>query len=108
MPSVSLADARPPLVLAIDAGTSSVRAQAFDREGRAVAETEAQLRYELDTTADGGATCAPDLLFDLTVRALDSSSAFATTSGRGTDSASASGAITTSSESLTSTTRRPS
>ncbi|MCC7022252.1 MAG: gluconokinase [Thermomicrobiales bacterium] len=71
MPSVSLADARAPLVLAIDAGTSSVRAQAFDRDGHAVRETEEQLRYALETSADGAATCPAELLFDLTVRAVD-------------------------------------
>ena len=56
MPSVSLADARAPLIVALDAGTSSVRALAFDSLGRAIGETEEQLPYALETTADGGAT----------------------------------------------------
>ena len=38
MPSVSLAVDRAPLIVALDAGTSSVRALAFDSLGRAIAE----------------------------------------------------------------------
>src|ERR671916_1436587 len=71
MPSVSLAVDRAPLTLALDAGTSSVRALAFDSLGRALEETEDQLPYTLETTPDGGATFPADALFDLTVRAID-------------------------------------
>lgn len=71
MPSVSLAAARAPLVLALDAGTSSVRALAFDRLGCAILESEEQLPYRLETTADGGATFPAESLFELTVRAID-------------------------------------
>ena len=71
MPSVSLADARAPLIVALDAGTSSVRALAFDSAGRAILESEEQIPYALETTADGGATFPAESLFDLTVGAID-------------------------------------
>lgn len=71
MPAVSLVDAAPPLVLALDLGTSSLRAILFDREGRGVQETEEQLRYPLRTTADGGAEVDAPPLFDLLVRCID-------------------------------------
>ena len=71
MPSVSLADARAPLIVALDAGTSSVRALPFDSIGRALLDCEEQLSYTLETTPDGGATFPAEPLFDLTVRAID-------------------------------------
>jgi gluconokinase len=71
MPSVSLAVDRAPLIVALDAGTSSVRALAFDNLGRAIAETEEQLPYSLETTPGGGATFPAEPLFDLTVNAID-------------------------------------
>jgi gluconokinase len=71
MPSVSLAVDRAPLIVALDAGTSSVRALAFDNLGQAIGETEEQLPYRLETTPDGGATFPAESLFDLTVKAID-------------------------------------
>ena len=71
MPFVSLADARAPLIVALDAGTSSVRSLAFDSIGRAIVESEEQLPYLLETTPHGGATFPAESLFDLTVRAID-------------------------------------
>lgn len=71
MPRVPLADARAPFVIALDAGTSSVRALAYDGEGRDILATEEQIRYTLDTTAEGAATFDAETLFDLTVRAID-------------------------------------
>jgi gluconokinase len=71
MPSVSLAVDRAPLIVALDAGTSSVRALAFDSHGHAIGESEEQLPYTLATTPDGGATYPAEPLFDLTVKAID-------------------------------------
>jgi gluconokinase len=71
MPSVSLAVDRAPLIVALDAGTSSVRALAFDNLGHAIDETAEQFPYRLETTSDGGATFPAEELFDLTVRAID-------------------------------------
>ena len=59
------------MIVALDAGTSSVRALAFDGIGHAIAETEEQLPYSLETTPNGGATFPVEPLFDLTVRAID-------------------------------------
>jgi gluconokinase len=71
MPTVPLAAARAPLLLALDAGTSSVRAVAFDAEANPIVGGETQLPYALETTADGGATYPAEHLFDLTVKAID-------------------------------------
>jgi gluconokinase len=71
MSSVSLVEARAPLVVALDAGTSSVRALAFDGHIRVIRETEKQIPYALEVTPDGGATFPAGALFDVTVRAID-------------------------------------
>ena len=71
MPSVTLAVDRAPLIVALDAGTSSVRALAFDNLGHAIGESEEQISYRLETTPDGGATFPAERLFDLTVKAID-------------------------------------
>jgi gluconokinase len=71
MSSVLLAEARGPLIVALDAGTSSVRALAFDVEGTAIRETEVQISYAIDMTPDGGSAYPANALFDLTVRCID-------------------------------------
>lgn len=71
MPPVSLPAARAPLVIALDAGTSSVRALAFDAAGRDIVDSEEQITYELETSVEGAATVAATTLFDLTVRAIE-------------------------------------
>ncbi len=71
MPFVSLDDARAPLTLALDAGTSSVRALAFDASGYAISGTEEQLPYAIETTADGGAEFPAERLLELTGQAID-------------------------------------
>ncbi len=68
---VEAAQAEPPLVIALDAGTSSVRALIFDRRGRAVAGTETQLPYDLVTTPDGGAEMDALALCEVVARCLD-------------------------------------
>lgn len=60
-----------PYVLAIDMGTSSTRALIFDRMGRAIADTETQLPYEVRTTDDGGVEIDPDLLLEHTAECVD-------------------------------------
>ncbi len=60
-----------PFVVALDAGTSSVRALAFDRRGRAISGTETQIAYELTTTPDGGAEMDPLALCELLARCVD-------------------------------------
>jgi len=73
MPLVAPTAAAPPLVLAIDLGTSSVRVLAVDALGRAVAGTEAQQRYAIETSAEGAAETAAPPLFDLLVETIDGS-----------------------------------
>jgi gluconokinase len=71
MPSVSLAVAEAPLALALDVGSSSVRALLFDRLGRAVVDSEEQIGHSLRTTADGGADADANALFDILQRCID-------------------------------------
>ncbi|MEA2527865.1 MAG: gluconokinase [Thermomicrobiales bacterium] len=71
MPRVSLAEAEAPLVLALDMGTSSLRALLFDRRGRPVDGTEAQRPYDLRTTPDGGAEADAAPLFELLLGCID-------------------------------------
>jgi gluconokinase len=59
-----------PLIVTLDVGSSSVRALCFDATGRALS-VERQLRYELDTTPDGGVEVDAERLFALTADALD-------------------------------------
>jgi gluconokinase len=61
---------RPPLIVTLDVGSSSVRALGFDAAGRAL-PGECQLDYEPDTTADGGVEADPERLLQLTAEALD-------------------------------------
>ena len=58
------------LVLALDVGTSSVRALAFDAQGRHVGR-EAQIPYAQTTTDNGGVEIEADFLLDLLGRCLD-------------------------------------
>ena len=71
MPDRATEQSETPLALAIDVGTSSVRALLFDRHGNAVPGSESQTPYDLATTANGGATVDARMLFDLTVDAVD-------------------------------------
>lgn len=71
MPGISITNAATPIVMAIDTGSSSVRALAYDAGMRAVEETELQLTHELETTPDGGSMADPDHLVDLIVQCVD-------------------------------------
>jgi len=68
---VALADARSPLVLTLDVGTSSARAMVYDAAGRAVAAAAARGSVPLDTTPDGGAEVDADALVACTAALLD-------------------------------------
>jgi len=59
-----------PLIVTLDVGSSSVRALCFDATGRAL-PVERQLRYELDTTPDGGVEVDSERLLALTGETLD-------------------------------------
>lgn len=71
MTTVNLDAAATPLALAIDVGSSSVRALVFDALGRQVPGTERQITYALATTPDGGSMADADALVDLVVRCVD-------------------------------------
>lgn len=69
--------AESPLVLAIDIGSSSVRALMFDARGFQVAGSERQVNYRLQTTTDGGWFGDPDMVFDLVCECVDAAVALA-------------------------------
>lgn len=58
-------------VLAVDVGSSSVRAGLYDVRGNAVPGAGAKLDYELEYTADGGATKDAGEILALVSRAMD-------------------------------------
>ncbi len=59
------------LILAIDVGSSSVRAMVFDQQGVALDGVFAQVRYQPDTTPDGGSTIPVDILFQMIGTCID-------------------------------------
>lgn len=71
MPTVAPPHAERPLVLALDLGSSSVRAIVYDRSGREVEGTEGRIPWRWDLTAGGGVEADPDALLDGTFRAID-------------------------------------
>jgi gluconokinase len=69
--TVPPADAASPFVLAVDIGTSSVRAILYDAKGRAVEGRHAQRSYEIETGLDGRSTFDAIQLRLLTEAVLD-------------------------------------
>ncbi len=67
----ALATATPPLVLALDVGSSSVRAVVFDRWGRAVREARARRPHTLRTASDGTVEADPHALLAAVASCLD-------------------------------------
>ena len=53
------------LILAVDVGSSSVRAMLFDRNGHALDNVFAQVKYSPQTTHDGGSMIDPDALCEM-------------------------------------------
>ena len=78
MPSVSLKNAEPPLVLAIDVGTTSLRAELYDRRGRDVRGTASSAETPLQAGADGSATLDPELVLERALWVIDKTMAAAT------------------------------
>ncbi len=58
-------------ILAVDVGSSSVRAELYDGSGNGLEGTETKLDYDFEYTPDGGATKDADELLDLVARAID-------------------------------------
>ena len=61
---------QPPCVLAIDIGTSSVRAILYDRRGR-ITDRSVQQAYSMDTSPDGGVFIDADRLVEAAGAVLD-------------------------------------
>lgn len=68
---VSRPEARAPLALAIDVGTSSTRVVAFDALARPLAGTTTRDAHTVATDAAGAATLDPDRLVDGVARCID-------------------------------------
>ncbi|HEY1351095.1 MAG TPA: gluconokinase [Ktedonobacteraceae bacterium] len=60
-----------PLLLALDIGTSSVRALLYDAHGNALPTLQAQQRYRLSTSHAGEASVDADMLVDLVACTID-------------------------------------
>jgi gluconokinase len=58
-------------ILALDVGTSSIRAIGYDAGGRALPGADARVGYEPATTADGGSELDPEELVAATASAID-------------------------------------
>ena len=70
-PVVVPSSAEPPFIITVDAGTSAVRAGAFDRLGRSIAGLDARRACTVRTTLAGAAEADPDNLFELVCECLD-------------------------------------
>lgn len=68
---VAVADARDPLILAVDVGSSSARAIAYDASGRIVRGWEGHRPYEMETRPGGGVETDADTLVRLTAECID-------------------------------------
>lgn len=71
MSIVTSLHAEPPLILALDIGTSSVRAALYDRLGRAVEGAEMREPHQIYTTVEGAAETDADALLAIVWRCLD-------------------------------------
>jgi gluconokinase len=63
--------ATPPLVLALDIGTSSVRGALYDEKGSEIEGTQARVTRSLSTTFDGGAELEAVEAIEQTARTID-------------------------------------
>jgi gluconokinase len=59
------------LILALDAGTSSVRASLYDAAGCAIEGAESRIAYQMTATPDGGIEIDADELLGLVCRVID-------------------------------------
>ena len=71
-----------PLVVALDIGSSSVRAALHDRRGRPLRGCSAQVPYAWDLAADGSVRLSPRTLLDLVGQVLDETATIAGSLGQ--------------------------
>src|SRR5215831_4284905 len=83
VPTVSTQEAESPLVLALDLGSSSLRALIYDARGREVRGTEGRTPYRWTLTADGGVEGEPDAFLQGVALAIDQSLAGAGRAAQG-------------------------
>jgi gluconokinase len=71
MTTVAPHNAEPPLILAIDAGTSSARALLFDARARTIDGVAAQEHYSVRSSEDGASEDDPDAAIERVTRCVD-------------------------------------
>jgi gluconokinase len=71
MSTISPNQAKRPLALALDVGTSSVRAVLYDLAGRQVEAIEGRTHYQMTATQDGGVQINPDKLIEIICATID-------------------------------------
>ena len=71
MRSIDFQEAHDPIVLAIDIGSSSVRALLYDADGDQISSSESQHPYRQQITDDGGSESDASQIFELVVRCVD-------------------------------------
>lgn len=71
MSTVSSVEAARPLALALDVGTSSVRAVLYDAQGRMLENIEGRTHYQMTATQDGGIEIEADRLLEILCQTID-------------------------------------
>jgi len=71
MSTVSPVEATRPFVLALDVGTSSVRAVLYDVQGRTIENIEGRTHYQMTATQDGGIEIEADRLLAIIGETMD-------------------------------------
>ncbi len=71
MSTTTPVQAQRPLILALDVGTSSVRAVLYDSVGRAVEGIEGRTKYQMIATPEGGVEIDPDKLIQIICETID-------------------------------------
>src|SRR5215510_11253647 len=71
MSTIAPHEAKRPLALALDVGTSSVRAVLYDLPGRQVDDVEGRTRYQMAVTQDGGVEIDADKLIEIICATID-------------------------------------
>jgi gluconokinase len=71
MSTIAPHEAKRPLALALDVGTSSARAALYDSRGRQVENVESRTRYQMTVTQDGGVEIEADKLIEIICATID-------------------------------------